>query len=118
MMLKTSRKEMEMKKLLIAGAAFALFACGPSDSKDVTLYYMPGCPYCHQAIDFFEAELKDVPVEKVNITEGGRAMDRFNDALAKCKASSHGVPLIIVKGECLQGYAPEVGEKIKAILGK
>jgi glutaredoxin len=104
-----------MKKLLALGAAGLLFACG-SDAADVTLYYMPGCPYCHNAIDFFDKE--GIAVEKVNVTEGGRAMERFGDALKKCNSQSRGVPLIIVKGECLQGFAPEVGDKIKTMLGK
>ena len=106
-----------MKKILIAGAAGVLFACG-SDAADITLYYMPGCPHCHYALEFFDKELKDVPVEKVNITEGGRAIERFNAALKKCNLTSRGVPLMIVKGECIQGYAPEVGAQIKAKLGK
>ncbi|MDR1826365.1 MAG: hypothetical protein LBQ49_01585 [Rickettsiales bacterium] len=108
-----------MKKVLALGAAALLFACGSdSPSSDVTLYYMPGCPYCHQAIDFFDKELKGVSVEKVNITLGGKAMERFSAALEKCGSTSRGVPLMIVKGECIQGFAPEVGDRIKTIAGK
>ena len=106
-----------MKKLLITIPALLLFACG-SKTPDITIFYMPGCPYCHHAIDFFDAELKGVVVEKVNVAEGGKNMDRFNEALRKCNISSRGVPLMIVKGECIQGYAPEVGARIKEKFGK
>jgi glutaredoxin len=106
-----------MKKILTMTAAVALFACG-SDAADITLYYMPGCPHCHNAINFFDSELKGVSIEKINVTEGGKAAERFGAALKKCNLTSRGVPLMIVKGECIQGYAPEVGEQIKKILGK
>ena len=107
-----------MKKLMVAGVALALFACGSEKKEDITLYYMPGCPYCHHAIDFFDAELKDVAIEKVNITEGGKAIEKFNAALKECNSASRGVPLMIVKGECIQGFSPEIGERIKEIVGK
>ncbi|MDR2269202.1 MAG: glutaredoxin family protein [Rickettsiales bacterium] len=106
-----------MKKLLIAASAVALFACG-SDASDVTLYFMPGCPHCHNAINFFETEMKDVSVEKVDVTKGGKNVERFNDQLKKCGLTSRGVPLMVIKGECLQGFAPEISIQIKQKLGK
>ena len=105
-----------MKKFLILAIVPFLFACN-SDRADITLYYMPGCPHCHYAMDFFSTEIPTATVDKINITEGGKAMDKFNAALKKCKMNSRGVPLMIVKGECMQGYSPEVGQKIKAKLG-
>lgn len=105
-----------MKKLLIAGVAVTLFACGNSESSDVVLYYMPGCPYCHQAEDFLKAE--GIAADKINVTDGPAAMEKFQAALKKCDAKSGGVPLIIVKGKCIQGFDPAVGVQIKGILGK
>jgi glutaredoxin len=106
-----------MKKLLIGAAAIMLFACG-SDAADITLYFMPGCPHCHNAINFFEKELKDASVEKIDITKGGTNTERFNSQLEKCGLTSRGVPLMIVKGECIQGFGPETGAEIKQKLGK
>jgi glutaredoxin len=104
-----------MKKMLIAAiACLALAACGRDESKaDIVMYYMPGCPHCHYAMDFFAAELVDATVEKINVTVPGKNQERFIAALQKCGLSSRGVPLIIVQGECIQGYAPEVGQMIK-----
>lgn len=108
-----------MKKLLIAASALALFACGSdSGAADVTLYFMPTCPHCHNAINFIDSELKGVSVEKIDVTKGGKNLERFNDQLTKCNFTSRGVPLMVVKGKCLQGFAPEVGEEVKKILGK
>jgi len=109
-----------MKKMLIAAiATLALAACGKSEqSSDITLYYMPGCPHCHYAMDFFASELAHATLEKINVTEAGKNQERFLKALEKCGLSSRGVPLIIVQGECIQGYAPEVGAMIKEKLSK
>ena len=107
-----------MRKLLILAGAATLFACGQSDAADITLYYMPGCPFCHYAKDFFNDELPDVKVEMVNVTEGGRAMERFREQLRECNSDSMGVPLIIVKGDCIQGYNEEIGARIKQAMGK
>ncbi|MDR1071188.1 MAG: glutaredoxin family protein [Rickettsiales bacterium] len=108
-----------MKKLLIAASALAMFACGSdSGASDVTLYFMPTCPHCHNAINFIDTELKGVSVEKIDVTKGGKNLERFNDQLTKCNFTSRGVPLMVVKGKCLQGFAPEVGEEVKKILGK
>jgi len=109
-----------MKKFLIAAiASLALAACGKEEKStaDITLYFMPGCPHCHHAIDFFAAELSNATIEKINVTEPGKNQEQFLNALKKCGLSSRGVPLIIVKGECIQGYAPEVGAMIKELLG-
>jgi glutaredoxin len=108
-----------IKKFLIGAATIVLLACeSNSNAADVTLYFMPGCPHCHNAINFFDSELKDVSVEKIDITKGGKNIERFNEQLNKCGITSRGVPLMIIKGECLQGYGPETGATIKQKLGK
>ena len=106
-----------MRKLLVAVSAVVLFACG-SNASEVTLYFVPGCPYCEQAKKFFAEELSDVKVEKINVAEGGENMRKFAAQLEKCKSSSRGVPLIIIKGDCIQGFSPEIGAGIKSKLGK
>ncbi|MDR2770119.1 MAG: glutaredoxin family protein [Rickettsiales bacterium] len=105
-------------KFLAVAATAALFACKQTDAADLTLYFMPGCPHCHNAIEFIDSELAGVSVEKIDITKGGFSTDKFNAALKKCGLESRGVPLIIIKGQCLQGYGPERGAEIKKILGK
>jgi len=106
-----------MKKMLIAAlACLALAACGRDEQKtDIVMYYMPGCPHCHFAKDFFATELLPygVTLEEINVTIPGRNQERFVEALRKCGLTSRGVPLILVQGECIQGYAPEVGQLIK-----
>ena len=105
-----------MKKILIAAmASLALGACGREEKSnyDIVMYYMPGCPHCHYAKDFFAAELVDATIEKIDVTVAGKNQERFIAALQKCGLTSRGVPLIIVQGECIQGYAPEVGQMIK-----
>jgi glutaredoxin len=110
-----------MKKLLIAASAIALFACdsGSSNASDIKLFYMPGCPHCHNAIAYLDSELKDVSVEKIDITtKDQKNYRRFEKQVEKCKLTSRGVPVIVVKGECLQGWGPEQGPAIKQKLGK
>jgi len=105
-----------MKKLLIAAvASLALGACGREEKSDydIVLFYMPGCPHCHYAKEFFAAELADATIEKINVTEPGKNQERFIESLRKCGLTSRGVPLIIIQSECIQGYAPEVGQMIK-----
>jgi glutaredoxin len=106
------------KKFLALSATVMLLACKQTDAADLVLYFMPGCPHCHNAIEFIDAELSGVSVEKIDITKGGSNTDKFNAALKKCGLESRGVPLMIVKGQCLQGYGPERGAEIKKILGK
>lgn len=114
-----------MKKILLTVSTLALFACG-SDASDITLYYMPGCPHCHNAINFLDSEIinnvkiesRAVTVEKIDVTKGGKNAARFNEQLKKCSLTSRGVPVIVVKGECIQGFGPETGEQIKVKLGK
>jgi glutaredoxin len=106
-----------MKKLLIAASAVVLFACG-SDAADVTLFYMPTCPHCHNAINFIENELKGTSIEKIDVTKGGKNIERFNNQLVKCNITSRGVPLMVVKGKCFQGFTAEIGTQVKEALGK
>jgi len=107
-----------MKKIFVAAAAALLFACGKTDAADVVMYTMPTCPHCINAKKFAEAELKAHKVEIVDVTKNNNNQKRFTDAIKKCGLSSYGVPLIIVRGECLQGYGPGTDGKIKDILNK
>ncbi|MDR1027190.1 MAG: hypothetical protein LBL46_02125 [Rickettsiales bacterium] len=114
-----------MKKLLIAGfSAVALVACGEKEvpnTKDITLFYMPGCSHCHNARTFFSTDkaLKAVSIEEIDITTPDRKnLARFDAQLKKCGKDSRGVPLVVVKDQCWQGWSPDVGGEIKKALGK
>jgi len=106
-----------MKRFLIAISAVILFACG-SNAADVKLYYVPGCPFCDHAKQFFSAELPKVKVQKINVTTGGENMRKFMAELERCNSTSRGVPLIVVNGECIQGFSPDTGARIKTLLGR
>jgi len=92
----------------------ALTACS---SEKVTIYFLPGCGYCKNAIAFFEKELRSVKLVKIDISDS-KNDKQFRAALASCNLTSRGVPLMIIKGECKQGFGPETGEEIKQMLKK
>jgi len=103
-----------MRKFLICISLLALAAC---NSEKVTIYFLPGCGYCKNAIAFFDKEIRGVKLIKVDISDSKNDKD-FRAALAKCKLTSRGVPLMIIRGECKQGFGPETGEEIKQMLKK
>ena len=104
-----------MKKYLLIVCSVFLFAC-KANAADVTLFYMPTCPHCHHAMGFFEKEMKTTTVEKVDVSKGGKNAERFFAQLKKCNITSQGVPLMVIKGKCLQGFGSESGDKIKNML--
>jgi len=104
-----------MRKFLICLSILApLAACS---SEKVTIFFLPGCGYCKNAIAFFEKEVKGVKLVKIDISDEKNSK-KFSDALAKCNLASRGVPLMIINGECKQGFGPETGEEIKQMLMK
>ena len=108
-----------MKKLIALGAIIALAACGRDEPEtaDIKIFWMPGCPHCHNAKEFFATKLPHATVDKTDVTASDANRQKFFRALESCNLTSRGVPLIILTGEdgrpeCIQGYAPEVGEMI------
>ena len=108
-------KEKILKKLLIATSTVLLFACN-SDAADIKLFFMPTCPHCHHALAFLDKDMKDVEVEKIDVTQSKENVDKFVEQLKKCEIESKGVPLIVINEKCLQGFGPETGSEIKKLL--
>ncbi len=96
-----------MKKYLLF-ALLSLLFIGAADAA--TIYYSPTCPYCHDAIAFFESQKIDT--QKINVTEGDN-INLFRDALIKCKLSSGGVPVIVIGDRCWQGYSEMMNDELR-----
>jgi glutaredoxin len=108
-----------MKKTIIYG--LWAVGCGlwavSARAADIDIYYSPTCPHCHHAMEFLDGTLvKEMPgisVEKINVTEE-KNLNAFRDALKKCEYTSGGVPVLVVKGKCFQGYAGFMNDEIRA----
>ncbi len=104
---------MKLSKLLF------MFACGAfisgANAADITIYYSPTCPHCHNARNFIETNLiyeyDNLKVTTVNVTEMDNQQE-FMDTLKKCEYESGGVPVLVVGEKCFQGF----GESTKAEL--
>lgn len=94
-----------MKKLalLIGLVPFAANA-------DVTIYYSPTCPHCHNALNFFDTE--KIEINRVNVMEPEN-MAVFRAALAECEYTDGGVPVIVIDGKCWQGYAEFMNDELR-----
>ena len=102
-----------MKKILSIFAMLTLLAC-KAKAADITLFYMTTCPHCHTAIKFLDSNMKGTSVEKVDVSKNS---NRFFKQLKACNIKERGVPLMVIKGNCLQGFdEKETPKKIKKIL--
>jgi glutaredoxin len=108
-------KENILKKLFIITSAVLLFAC-KAKASDITIYFMPTCPHCHHALEFLDKDMKDVSVEKIDVTKSSENANLFFDQVKKCGLESRGVPVMVINGKCLQGFGPETGTEIKKLL--
>lgn len=105
---------MNFSKLL-----FALM-CGVvvfgANAADITLYYSPTCPHCHNARNFIEMNLiyeyDNLKVTTVNATEADNRQE-FMDALKKCEYESGGVPVLVVGEKCFQGFGESTKSKLR-----
>ncbi|MCL1786207.1 MAG: hypothetical protein FWG39_03610 [Alphaproteobacteria bacterium] len=109
-----------MKKIsMLYALCSLLFVAGTAASAraaDLTLYYSPGCPYCHYAMDFINDHLKsefpDLNVTEVNVGEQANRA-KFMDALKGCEIAGGGIPLIVIGTECLQGFGESTPDAIR-----
>lgn len=96
---------MKLSKLLF------MLTCGAvisgANAADITIYYSPTCPHCHNARNFIETNLiyeyDNLKVTTVNVTEMDNQQE-FMDTLKKCEYESGGVPVIVVGEKCFQGF--------------
>jgi glutaredoxin len=104
-----------MKKLLLS-AVFAASVFSAATAANITLYYSPTCPHCHNAREFISQtlayEYPSLVVEAVNVMEQEN-MPAFQAALLKCKYESGGVPVLVIGDECMQGYAPVLDDDVR-----
>lgn len=104
---------MNFSKLLFM-CAFGAVVSG-ANAADITLYYSPTCPHCHNARNFIETNLiyeyDNLKVTTVNVMEEANQKEFF-DTLKKCEYESGGVPVLVVGEKCFQGF----GESTKSEL--
>ena len=104
---------MKISKILFALTCGAVIS--GANAADITIYYSPTCPHCHNARNFIETSLiyeyDNLKVTTVNVTEMDNQQE-FMDALKKCEYESGGVPVLVVGEKCFQGF----GEATKAEL--
>lgn len=97
-----------MKKLILLSTLFIAGVMGAASAANVTVYYSPTCPHCHNARNFIEEtlvyEYPSIKVTTVNVmNQENHPM--FRAALEKCEYESGGVPVIVIGEKCFQGYA-------------
>lgn len=104
---------MKLSKLLFTLTCGAVIS--GANAADITIYYSPTCPHCHNARNFIETNLiyeyDNLKVTTVNVTEEYNQKEFF-DTLKKCEYESGGVPVLVVGEKCFQGF----GESTKAEL--
>lgn len=105
-----------MKKSALLSAVCGLGFIGAASAADITVYYSPTCPHCHHAREFIEGtlvyEYPTVVVRNVNVMDGdNRPM--FEEALKKCEFESGGVPVMVIDGKCIQGYADFMQDELR-----
>lgn len=77
------------------------------NTKKVTIYSTPTCPYCIFAKDFFRN--KGIAFNDVDVTKDrSLAQEMIN------KSGQMGVPVIDINGNIIVGYQPAVFDKILA----
>lgn len=110
-----------MKKLSIVSAVMGAFFVSASSAVDLTIYYSPNCPHCHHALDFIEGtlvnEVKDLKVNKIDVTivENRKS---FRSTIRECELKSGGVPIMVINGKCIQGYAEPMQDEIRDTIKK
>lgn len=106
-----------MKKTSLLSAVFGLAFVGAASAANITVYYSPTCPHCHNARDFIENtlvyEYPTISVSNVNVMDQAN-LPLFQETLKKCEYESGGVPVIIVGEKCFQGYADFMQDELRA----
>ena len=71
-----------------------------SESHQVELYVVSWCPYCKQAVNFFQS--RGIPFTAYDIEKDQDAAARKNRL-----DSGRGVPFAVIHGQKLHGYSEE-----------
>jgi hypothetical protein len=69
-------------------------------------------------MEFLTSELPDVAVDAIELNGGGANHEKFSAALNQCSLDTRGIPLIIVNGQCFQGFDDNIGKQIKRAIKK
>ena len=105
-----------MKKNLLLSAICGLGFIGAANAADITIYYSPTCPHCHNARNFIENtlvyEYPNLTVRNVDVMNQEN-YPMFQEALQKCEYTSGGVPVLVVGEKCFQGYADFMQQELR-----
>ena len=90
-----------------------------ASAANITVYYSPTCPHCHNARSFINNELiyeyDTIKIYEVNAANPDNRQD-FIDALSKCGYKTGGVPVLVIGDKCFQGYADSMQGEIRAAI--
>ena len=90
-----------------------------ANAANITVYYSPTCPHCHNVRDFINNELiyeyDDMKVYEVNAANPDNRQI-FIDALSKCEYKTGGVPVLVIGEKCFQGYSKSMQGDIRAAI--
>ena len=90
-----------------------------ANAANITIFYSPTCPHCHNARNFINNEIiyeyDTVKIYEVNAANPDNRQD-FIDALSKCGYKTGGVPVLVIGDKCFQGYADSKQADIRAAI--
>ena len=105
-----------MKTLSILSAMCGVAFMSAASAADITVYYSPTCPHCHNARNFISStliyEYPELKVTEVNATEEAN-YPKFQDAWKKCEYESGGVPVLVIGEKCFQGYGESMNTELR-----
>ena len=110
-----------MKKLIktcLLSLVSCFFLFGAASAVELRLYYSPACPFCHHAKEFINNELivefPHINIVGIDVSTGDqRALNQFRATLRDCNFDSGGVPVMVIGGECFQGYSPMMNDDLR-----
>jgi glutaredoxin 3 len=74
--------------------------------KRITVYFIPGCPYCKSAKEFIKS--KEFEFEEINVEDNSDAAEDIIE-----RTGQSGFPVIEINGELIIGFdEQEITEKL------
>jgi glutaredoxin len=105
-----------MKTLSILSTICGVAFMSAASAADITIYYSPTCPHCHNARNFISStliyEYPELKVTEVNVMDGAN-MPKFQETLKKCEYESGGVPVLVIGEKCFQGYGEMMNTELR-----
>ncbi len=90
-----------------------------ANAANITVFYSPTCPHCHNVRNFINNELiyeyDDIKVFEVNASNPDNRQD-FIDVLSKCEYKTGGVPVLVIGEKCFQGYSDSMQGAIRSAI--